>query len=138
MKRYMIMMMLVSAVMLISGCSGKEAAKEDTVSTAEYHRLSPMEAMEMMKTGDVTIVDVRNQDEYDERHLDGAICIPDHTIKDEMPEQLPDPDATLLIYCRSGRRSRAAAYRLLELGYRNVYDFGGLLQRDYEMEKMGL
>ena len=73
------------------------------------------------------IVDVRRQDEYDEGHIPGAICIPNESIGCDSPEALPDYDQIILIYCRSGRRSKEAAGKLAGMGYTNIYEFGGIL-----------
>ena len=80
----------------------------------------------MMNEKEVVIVDVRTKSEYNEGRIKGAILIPNETIGKEMPSDLPDKNATVLLYCRSGRRSREAANKLVELGYKNVYDFGGI------------
>jgi rhodanese-related sulfurtransferase len=73
------------------------------------------------------IVDVRRQDEYDEGHIPGAICIPNESIGCDSPEALPDYDQIILIYCRSGRRSKEAAGKLAGMGYTSIYEFGGIL-----------
>jgi rhodanese-related sulfurtransferase len=72
-------------------------------------------------------VDVRRHDEFDEGHIPGAICIPNESIIDSMPSELPDLDQIILIYCRSGRRSKEAAQKLNDMGYTNVYEFGGII-----------
>ena len=83
--------------------------------------------MEMMAQDDGhVIVDVRRQDEYDAGHIPGAILIPNESIKTDRPEELPDLDQIILVYCRSGNRSKEAAQKLVELGYTNVYEFGGI------------
>ena len=73
------------------------------------------------------IVDVRRQDEFDSGHIPGAICIPNEDIIDSMPPELPDLDQIILIYCRSGRRSKEAAQKLFDMGYTNVFEFGGII-----------
>ena len=75
----------------------------------------------------MTYADVRRQDEYDEGHIPGAICIPNESIGCDSPEALPDYDQIILIYCRSGRRSKEAAGKLAGMGYTNIYEFGGIL-----------
>ena len=77
-------------------------------------------------------MDVRTKAEYDGGHIANAVLVPNETIADTSPPELPDKTATLLIYCRSGRRSRDAAEKLLALGYENVYDFGGINDWPYE------
>ena len=80
------------------------------------------------------ILDVRTQAEYDEKHIPDAILIPDYEIKERAEEELTDKDQLILVYCRSGRRSKLAAEALVELGYTNIKEFGGILDWPYEWE----
>ncbi len=73
------------------------------------------------------IVDVRRQDEYDSGHIPGAILLPNEDIDATPPAALPDKGQTILIYCRSGRRSKEAAQKLADMGYTNLYEFGGII-----------
>ena len=92
-----------------------------------YTQISQAEAMDMMARDDGhVIVDVRRQDEYDAGHIPGAILIPNESIDKDPPEQLPDKDQVILIYCRSGNRSKQAAQKLFDLGYTHIYEFGGI------------
>ena len=92
-----------------------------------YHQISQPEAAEMMEQDDGhVIVDVRRRDEYDAGHIPGAILIPNEEIGAERPEALPDLDQVILIYCRSGNRSRQAAEKLAAMGYTHIYEFGGI------------
>ena len=100
-----------------------------------YHKISAAEAKEMMDQSEVTIVDVRTLQEYKEGHVPGAVNIPNEEILDTEPELLNDKDATLLVYCRSGRRSKDASDKLVKMGYKNVYDFGGIIDWNYDTEK---
>lgn len=101
---------------------------------AAYHKITAEEAKKMMDKGGVTVVDVRTAEEYAEKHIPGAILVPLQSIGDEMPTPLPQKDATLLIHCRSGVRSKKAATQLMQLGYTSLYDFGGILDWTYETE----
>ena len=92
----------------------------------EYRKITAEQASEMMNTQEVVIVDVRTQSEYDEGHIQNAVLIPNETIGSEPPANLPDKNAVILVYCRSGRRSEEAARKLVNLGYVSVYDFGGI------------
>ena len=83
------------------------------------------------------MVDIRTREEYDGGHIENAVLVPNESIGSEMPEALPDKEATLLVYCRSGRRSKDAAQKLLALGYQSVYDFGGVIDWPYELVKEG-
>ena len=91
-----------------------------------YRKITAEQASEMMNTQEVVIVDVRTQSEYDEGHIQNAVLIPNETIGSEPPANLPDKNAVILVYCRSGRRSEEAARKLVNLGYVSVYDFGGI------------
>ena len=92
----------------------------------EYRKITAEQAYEMMNTQEVVIVDVRTQSEYDEGHIQNAVLIPNETIGSDPPANLPDKNAIILVYCRSGRRSEEAARKLVNLGYVSVYDFGGI------------
>jgi len=106
------------------------------VRTFEYTQITQEEAKEMMKKDDGhIIVDVRREDEYAEGHIPGAILIPNESIGTTPPEQLPEYDQIILIYCRSGRRSKEAAQKLADMGYENVYEFGGIIDWDGDVVK---
>lgn len=98
-------------------------------------KISAEEAKKMIDAGGVTIVDVRRRDEFDAGHISGAVLVPVESITSQAPSALPDKNAVLLIYCRSGNRSATAAQRLHKLGYTNVYDFGGIIDWPYEIVK---
>ena len=89
----------------------------------------------MMDTQDVIILDVREQSEFDEKHIPGAVLLPVGTItKDTAAAVIPDLDSVVLVYCRSGNRSQTASSALAELGYRAIYEFGGINTWPYEVE----
>ena len=112
----LLILQIAAAVMLLSGCS-----------SASYTQISQDEAMKMMQEQtDYLIVDVRRPDEFAEGHIAGAVNVPNETIEDEAPEALPDKEQTLLVYCRSGNRSKEASQKLADMGYTNVYEFGGI------------
>ena len=122
---------LIAAVILLTGCS-----IGGTGNSASYHQITQEEAKEMMTKNDGhIIVDVRRQDEYDEGHIPGAVLIPNESITDKQPEQLPDLNQVILIYCRSGRRSKEASQKLADMGYTNIYEFGGINTWNGEIEK---
>ena len=81
------------------------------------------------------ILDVRTQEEYDQGHIPGAILIPDTEIKARAEQELPNKDQLLLVYCRSGRRSKLASEALGKLGYTNIREFGGIIDWPYEVEQ---
>lgn len=97
-----------------------------------YRKITPKEALEMMENGDHLLLDVRSESEFWEIRIDGATLIPDSEISARAQAEIPDKDTTILIYCRSGRRSKNAALELIEMGYTNVYDFGGIIDWPYE------
>ena len=100
---------------------------------AVYAKISAQHAKSMMDEGkSYILLDVRTDAEYKEIRIEGAILIPDTEIKDRAESELPDKDALILVYCRSGRRSASAANELVSMGYSNVYDFGGILDWPYE------
>jgi rhodanese-related sulfurtransferase len=86
----------------------------------------------MTKNKSYILLDVRTEEEFKERHIKGAVLIPDFQIKQRAETELTDKNALILIYCRSGRRSANSARRLIEMGYTNVYDFGGIIDWPYD------
>ncbi len=139
MRQILLFAALAASLALLSGCTLSKTKKdtEDMTDKAAYHKLSAEEAYEMMASQEVVVVDVRTREEYDGGHIENAVLVPNESIGSEMPETLPDKEATLLIYCRSGRRSKDAAQKLLALGYQSVYDFGGVIDWPYELVKEG-
>ncbi|MDY5908099.1 MAG: rhodanese-like domain-containing protein [Bullifex sp.] len=94
---------------------------------SEYKQVSSDEAARLMaESKGYVILDVRTAEEYRSGHIDGAICIPNETIGKDMPEELPDKNQRIFVYCRSGNRSRQAASKLAALGYTDIIDFGGI------------
>ena len=113
---------LLSALMF-TGCTGTSNNQ-----TTTYRQISMDEAVTMMaeETGYI-ILDVRRADEFAEGHIPGAINVANESIgTDELPE-LPDKNQLIMVYCRSGRRSKEAAEKLVKLGYTNIVEFGGIL-----------
>ena len=105
-----------------------------TNNSIQYQTIDAKKAKEMMATQDVVIVDVREESEYQAGHIPGALLIPLSTINAKN-QQLPKYDQTLLVYCRSGHRSQKSAQKFVKRGYEHVYDFGGILDWPYEIEK---
>ena len=102
---------------------------------AEYKKITSDEAKKMMETEKTIVVDVRTIEEYNEGHIPNAVSIPLETIENEAEAKLKNKDDLILVYCRSGRRSREAALRLIEKGYTNVIDFGGIQDWNGEVVK---
>lgn len=102
---------------------------------AEYKKVNAKEAKVMIDSGNVTIVDVRTLPEFQEGHIKNAILLTDNDIAESAERLLADKDAEILVYCRSGQRSEAAAKELIKMGYTNIYDFGGIVDWPYNTEK---
>ena len=140
MRQILLFAALAASLALLSGFAlsrAKEGKAEDMTDKAAYQKISAEEAYEMMASQEVVVVDVRTREEYDGGHIENAVLVPNESIGSEMPDALPDKEATLLVYCRSGRRSKDAAQKLLALGYQSVYDFGGVIDWPYELVKEG-
>ena len=104
--------------------------------SATYEQISGAEAKELMDSeSGYIIIDARTQEEYDQGHIPGAILIPEYEIADRAEKELPDKEQLILVYCRSGRRSKIAAEELVKLGYTNVKEFGGIIDWEYEIVK---
>ena len=128
MKKGMILLVLIMA---LSGCG---AAPQE--SSAEYQQITAEEAKEMIDTlDDEIILDVREQEEYDAKHIPDAILLPVGMIDEDTAEGvIPEKDSVVLVYCRSGNRSKTASNKLAQLGYTQVYEFGGINDWPYETE----
>lgn len=140
MKRILIILLI--AFMLITGCTTQtqettlQSTSAESVENAAYIKITAQEAKEIIDTQEnVTVVDVRTAEEYAEGHIPNAMLIPGTQIGDLAPDMLPDLDQTILVYCRSGNRSAAAAKVLIEMGYTNIMDFGGIKDWPYEIVK---
>lgn len=119
MNAYKFLGLIVSAALLLGGCGagGQEG----------YRQVTMEEAVDMMaQEQDYQILDVRTWEEYKQGHIPGAICIPNETIGTEPLPQLPDQNQLILVYCRSGNRSKQASEKLAKLGYSNIVEFGGI------------
>ncbi|MBO5129162.1 MAG: rhodanese-like domain-containing protein [Oscillospiraceae bacterium] len=125
------LILLFLSVMLLTACGQKTENGQEAV----YMNITAEEAKEIMDTEEgYIILDVRTQEEYDEGHIPGAILIPNTEIEARAEEVLTDKDQLILVYCRSGRRSKLAAEALVELGYTNIKEFGGIIDWPYEVE----
>ena len=117
------------ALFLLTGCGG-------TAADGSYQQITQEEAKEMMDTQEVIILDVREQDEYDSGHIPGAVLLPVGTInEDTAAAVIPEKDTAVLVYCRSGNRSKTASQALADLGYTQIYEFGGIRDWPYEVER---
>lgn len=126
MNRLWILCLALLVPFLFTSCAS--AAEEG------YRKITPQEGKGMIEQK-ITLVDVREPSEYSAGHIPSAILIPLGTIDERVTEQLPDKDAPVIVYCRSGVRSRKAAMKLIDLGYKDVRDMGGILDWPYETTK---
>lgn len=129
------LLIMTSSCAVIDQPQAAEEAQPDRAEEAEvveYIRINASEAKELIDTREVIIVDVRTLAEFEEIRIDGSILVPDYEIAELAPEMLSDKDALILIYCRSGRRSELAARILIDMGYTDVYDFGGIIDWPFE------
>lgn len=147
MKRRVRLATMLLFCMIFAACG---QAKDDSQTTGDknlsnvegstqevtYEKISLEEAKQLMKDEEgYIILDVRTKEEFAEGHIPGAICVPNETISGEMPEELPKQEQLILVYCRSGNRSKQASKKLAELGYTNIKEFGGIIDWDGEIEK---
>ena len=115
----------ILVLLILTGCG---QVMDGVGMVRSYTQISQDTAKEMMAREDGhVVVDVRRQDEYDAGHIPGAILIPNESIGTDRPEELPDQNQIILIYCRSGNRSKQAAQKLFDMGYSNIYEFGGII-----------
>ena len=122
---------LLLAVMMLTAC-GQDTEKDQG---AVYMNITAEEAKQIMDSEEgYIILDVRTQEEYDQGHIPGAILISHEEIAEKAEDVLTDKDQLILVYCRSGRRSKIAAEALVELGYTNIKEFGGIIDWPYEVE----
>ena len=122
---------LLLAVMMLTAC-GQDTEKDQG---AVYVNITAEEAKKIMDSEEgYIILDVRTQEEYDEGHIPGATQISHEEIAEKAEDVLTDKDQLILVYCRSGRRSKIAAEALVELGYTNIKEFGGIIDWPYEVE----
>lgn len=126
MKRFLALLFAL-CLLVLAGCGQQ--------TDAAYRQISQEEAKEMMDAGDAVVLDVREQSEYDEGHIPGAVLLPVGSIDEDTAAVIPEKSATVLVYCRSGNRSKTAAAALAELGYTGVSEFGGINTWPYEIEQ---
>ena len=122
---------LLLAVLLLTACGQDKENDQGAV----YMNITAEEAKQIMDTEEgYIILDVRTREEYDEGHIPGATQISHEEIAEKAEDVLTDKDQMILVYCRSGRRSKIAAEALVELGYTNIKEFGGIIDWPYEVE----
>ena len=129
MKR--IIPVVLTVLLLLTGCGGRGAEENS------YRQIAQEEAKQMMdEREDAVVLDVRERDEYDAGHIPGAVLLPVGAIDGDTAAQvIPEKDSVVLVYCRSGNRSKTASQALADLGYTQVYEFGGIRDWPYEIEE---
>ena len=152
-KRLLAIIAMMASTITIASCAGSPATNtagestamdttvsettapsgESTASAVEYIKITATEAKALMDEGNVIVLDVRSQEEYDDGHIAGAIRLAYGEFPDKLESVLPDKDAVILVYCRSGNRSKTASDLLIEAGYTNVMDFGGIIDWPFEV-----
>lgn len=142
MKKYkgLIFLLIISLSLFgLNGCGNEENKTDTQKETARqqsgtYEQISPQEAKSIMDTEkDYVIIDARTEEEFNEGHIEGAIVIPEYEIAQSAEQMIPDKNQLILVYCRSGRRSKIASEELVKLGYANVKEFGGIIDWPYEI-----
>lgn len=127
-----IIVLVLATLILLTGCTAE--SKEEPMT--EYKSVSSQEAKELMDSEDSYIIlDVRTEEEYAEGHIKNAVLIPDYEIAERAEKELTDKNQLILVYCRSGRRSKIASDILVSLDYTNVVEFGGIIDWQYDIEK---
>lgn len=142
-----IILLTVALTLFSCGCGKENDMKNDnttkenitentTINSLGYEQITGEEAKKIMdsETGYI-IIDARTQEEFDEGHIENAILIPEYEISERAEKELPDKNQLILVYCRSGRRSKIASQALADLGYTNVKEFGGIIDWEYEIVK---
>ena len=125
-----ILISLLIAGVLLVGCNPSIEKRK-----IKYNKITGQEAKEIIDTEEVIVLDVRTPEEYEDEHIEDAILIPDYELKNLAKTKLSDKDKKILIYCRSGNRSESATKELIDMGYKNVYDFVGINNWSYETVK---
>ena len=127
----LIIMLLISLSLF-----GLTACGDKTENPPTYEQITAEQAKTIMDTEkDYVIIDARTEEEFAEGHIDNAILIPEYEIAERAEKELPDKEQLILVYCRSGRRSKIASEELVKLGYTNVKEFGGIIDWPYDIVK---
>ena len=129
-KGLIIMLLISLSLFGMTACGG------DNEKTLTYEQITAEQAKTIMDTEkDYIIIDARTEEEFSEGHIENAILIPEYEIAERAEKELPDKEQLILVYCRSGRRSKIASEELVKLGYTNVKEFGGIIDWPYEVVK---
>jgi len=133
MKAILLFISLLAAANLFGCNDNTQTTSPATGPIAQYRKISPDEAKKQLDADNtIILLDVRTEAEYKKKHIPNSILLPVDRIAELAPEKLPDKQARIFVYCRSGNRSKTASQKLIEMGYQNVYDFGGIIDWPYE------
>ena len=137
-KNVLLMAACAASLVVFTACTTQPVPQDTTPVPSEsaalgvYQTIDAEEAKRMMDDSvSFVLVDVRTKEEYMEAHIEGALLLPNEEIETSAADILTDKGATILVYCRSGRRSAEAAKKLAEMGYTAIYDFGGIIDWPY-------
>ena len=129
-KGLIIMLLISLSLFGMTACGG------DNEKTSTYEQITAEQAKTIMDTEkDYVIIDARTEEEFAEGHIENAMLIPEYEISERAEKELPDKEQLILVYCRSGRRSKIASEELVKLGYTNVKEFGGIIDWPYDIVK---
>ena len=129
-KGLIIMLLISLSLFGMTACDGGNEK------SSTYEQITAEQAKTIMDTEkDYIIIDARTEEEFAEGHIENAILIPEYEIAQRAEKELPDKEQLILVYCRSGRRSKIASEELVKLGYTNVKEFGGIIDWPYETVK---
>lgn len=133
-----VLVALLISLSLLASCIPADNGQKGGEAIGNIQTISAEEARTMLQDKSVVLLDVRTLDEYESGHIEGAHLLPDNEInKDTAAKYIPDESTTVIVYCRSGRRSADAAATLMKLGYQEVYDLGGINSWPYDIVKGG-
>jgi rhodanese-related sulfurtransferase len=138
-KFFIVVILVIVIAVVFTGCKKKDTSPipstetiSPTTQNSSYEQITPAQAKDIMDNNtDYIILDVRTTEEFNEGHIKDAILIPDYEISEKAEHILTDKEQLILVYCRSGRRSKLAAEELVKLGYTNVKEFGGIIDWEY-------
>ncbi|HEY9061857.1 MAG TPA: rhodanese-like domain-containing protein [Pseudobacteroides sp.] len=143
MKKAMIAFVLILISIGFAACSPADnrgyqkevPVQVNSTKASSYTNIKPEDAKKRLSSEKgIILLDVRTQEEYDEKHIPNSLLIPVDVIEKEAPEKLTDKNTTIFVYCRSGRRSVTASEALAKMGYKKVYNLGGIIDWPYETE----
>lgn len=139
MKRVKVAVLFIALGLWLVGCAGESTQNTNSQqenNKPKFSQIAVESAKARLDKGEkIVLVDVRTREEFEEEHIKGALLLPLDKIRHQASSVMPDKEAVYFIYCRSGNRSKSASAQLIEMGYHNIYDLGGIINWPYEKEK---